>query len=355
MMRLILLCFFLSLSFLSNASDFRIHGNVSKVPDGTILYLRLVGPPAKDVDSVTVINGKFEFKGEAPTVPTWFTLSIKGKFVPLTDLYIEAGDILVEGELYNCIAKGTKTNDEYVDYKVTLTPLYSQVADIHNAMAINNDPSRLDSFKDKLIAHNDKLDKAELDYIRKYPASVISLHLLGYKSSHMNGEQINYAISLLDVSLQNTKQVKDMKEYAKRLIGCAEGTKAPDFTLKTKDGNNFSLSERKSKYILIDFWASWCAPCRNALPHVAQLNEMYKKENFEIIGVSLDNNIDKWKKALAEDNCTWIQVCDTTGHVARLYAVSAIPLMVLISPDGTILKRILKKEDLDDILSGLFK
>jgi len=353
-MKTILLCLFLSLSVLSRASDFRIHGNVSNVPDGTLLFLRLVGPPAKNVDSVKVVNGKFEFKGNAPASPTWATLSIKDKFVPLTDLYLEAGDIYVYGKLYECNAKGTKTNNEYLDFKNTLNPIYNEVYRAHNAVALNNVSSQ-DSLNAEVKKMEEVLNKAELNYIRKYPASVVSLHLLGYKSSHMTGDQINNAISLLDVSLLNTKQVLDMKEYAKRLIACAEGTKAPDFTLKTIDGITFSLSENKGKFILLDFWASWCAPCRNALPHVAQLNEKYKGKNFEIIGVSLDKNTDKWEKALAEDKCTWKQVCDTDGHVARLYAVSAIPLMVIVSPDGTIIKRILKKEDLDEYLSSIFK
>lgn len=129
---------------------------------------------------------------------------------------------------------------------------------------------------------------------------------------------------------------------------------APDFSLETSTGSTFSLSEKRGKYILLDFWASWCAPCRNSLPGVALLNEKYKGKNFEVIGVSVDRQTDKWKKALAEDRCSWTQVCDPTGKVANLYAVSAIPLMVIVSPDGKIMKRMLNKDELAGILSKIF-
>ncbi len=342
------------MAFAANATDFRIHGDVADVADGTVLYLRLVGPPEKDIDSVKILNGKFEFKGKATATPTWATLSIKGKFLPLTDLYLEEGDIYVYGKLYQCEAKGTRTNEEYLDFKHTLTPMYGEVYNIHGAVASKTVPSSQDSLNAGLKRYEEKLDKAELDYIRKYPASVISLQLLVYKSSHMSGAKTLQTISLLDTSLQKTQQVLNIKEYATRLIGCEEGTMAPDFSLETSTGTTFSLSEKRGKYILLDFWASWCAPCRNALPEVARLNEKYRGNKFEIIGVSVDRKTDKWKKALAEDGCSWTQVCDPTGKVANLYAVSAIPLMVIVSPDGKIMKRILNKEDLVDILDKIF-
>ncbi len=343
------------LTFIANAADFKIHGNVADVPNGSLIYLRLVGPPAKDIDSVKVFDGKFELKGSAPTSPVWATLYIKGKSMPLTDFYVEAGDIYVYGNLYECYAKGTKTNEEYLDFKRTLDPIYTEVYRAHSALSMNTLPAAKDSLDSELNKIENTLDKAELDYIRKYPASVLSLRLLASKSSHMTGENTIKTIALLDTSLQKTQQVADIKKYAQRLIACEEGTVAPDFSLETSTGKTFSLSGKKGKYILLDFWASWCAPCRNALPEVAILNEQYKEKNFEIIGVSLDKNINKWKQALAEEHCTWTQVCDPSGNVAKLFAVSAIPLMVIISPDGKILNRILQREDLPTVLAAILK
>jgi thiol-disulfide isomerase/thioredoxin len=340
--------------FTANGADFHIYGKVSGLEDGTLLYLRLVGPPSCDLDSLIVNNGEFEFKGEAPAAPSWVTLSIKNKFVALADFYLEAGDIFVDGERYKTRARGTKTNEEYLDYQTALIPMYGEVGNLHNELSVQETDYQRDSLRRELDELNRRLDAAELDYIRKYPASVVSLKLVGYKYPHLTGQKINEVLALLDSSLQQTPQAQSIKEYAARLLRSETGSVASDFSLETSSGSKFTLSEKRGKYVLLDFWASWCVPCRNSFPEVARLNEKYKGKNFEIIGVSVDRKTDLWKKALAEERCPWTQVCDPQGNVARLYAVSAIPLMVLVSPEGKIIKRFLNKEELTETLSGLF-
>ncbi len=358
-MRLLFLfiCTFL-LSECNAANEYYIHGKVSDIQDGTLLYLRLVGPPSQDIDSVVVKNGEFLFKGEAENSPTWVTLSFKNKFVPLCDLYLEKGNIFVAGELYNSKAKGTRTNDEYNEYKQDILSLYTKQSNLYGDLAIHSSKKGVvytDSMNVEIKKLKSHIDSVEMNYIKTYPASVVSLRILTYKSGHMDGNSLKSAISLLDSSLQNAPEALKMKVYAADLLLSKEGTMAADFSLVTAKGKSFKLSDQRGKYVLIDFWASWCAPCRNALPEVARLYDKYKGENFELVGFSIDRSVDKWHQALQEENCKWPQVCDHTGKVAKLYAVSLIPLTVIIDPDGKILSRGLSKNELADKLAEIFK
>ena len=117
------------------------------------------------------------------------------------------------------------------------------------------------------------------------------------------------------------------------------GVEAPEFSIKGMDGEDIELKNFAGKYILLDFWASWCGPCRNEMPNVVKLYKECKGKNFEIIGISLDQKPEPWKKAVKDLKMTWPQACDFQvwyGPVARKYNLSAIPYTVLINPEGRI-------------------
>lgn len=340
------------------ANGYYIHGKVSNIQDGTLLYLRLVGPPSQDIDSIVVKNGEFFLKGETGDSPTWVTLSFKNKFLPLCDFYLEKGDIFVTGETYDSKAKGTRTNDEYNVYKQNILSLYNKQSGLYGDLAIHSSEKGTvytDSMNIEIKKLESHIDSVEINYIKTYPASIVSLRILTYKSGRMDGNSLKSAISLLDSSLQNAPETLKMKQYAEDLLLSREGIMAADFSLVTAKGKSFKLSDLRGKYVLIDFWASWCAPCRNALPGLARLYDKYKGQDFEIVGFSIDQNLDKWHQALQEENCMWPQVCDPTGKVAKLYAVSLIPLTVIIDPNGKILSRGLSKNELADKLAEIFK
>jgi peroxiredoxin len=349
----VILSLFLTTLSAAVVPQYRIHGTVTGLKDGTVIYLRLVGPPQKDIDSAIVSKGHYELKGKAPLKPEWVLMSLKGRFTSVADFYLEKGDITIKGNEYKSTVTGTKTNTEYNIYNRDISSLYEEQGRLFYT-GMDKDQAFRDSMKLVMAKFSEKVDRAELGYIRKYPASVISLRLLGYKSSHMTGDKLNSAIALLDKSFQNTPEVLNMKAYAKRLLSCAEGTMAPDFTLTATDGSTFTLSAQKGKYVLIDFWASWCQPCRASLPGMAVLNEKYKGKNFILVGLSLDRNDAAWKKALEVEKCTWLQVCDSKGTVASKYAISAIPMTILVSPEGKILNRGLLKDDLSNKLAEIF-
>ena len=160
-------------------------------------------------------------------------------------------------------------------------------------------------------------------------------------------------LKMLSEEIQQSDEMQQVKKRAEQLAKVEAGAVAPNFTLPTDNGSTLSLSDYKGKYVLIDFWASWCGPCRASFPAIAKLHDQYAGK-LTIIGVSLDRGEAAWRKALDEEKCTWAQAWDQKGVAAKTYAVSAIPLLVLVGPDGKIIGRY-GKADVTDELKRLFK
>jgi thiol-disulfide isomerase/thioredoxin len=131
-----------------------------------------------------------------------------------------------------------------------------------------------------------------------------------------------------------------------------------DFTQNDPSGKPVSLSSLKGKYVLIDFWASWCGPCRTEYPYIHKAYDQFKNKNFEVIGVSLDDKKDLWLKAINDNHFDWIQVCDFKGRqndVAVAYGISAIPQSLLVDPNGIIIAKNLRGDDLIEKLEEVIK
>lgn len=135
------------------------------------------------------------------------------------------------------------------------------------------------------------------------------------------------------------------------------GTVAPDIVLPTPEGEEVALSSLRGNYVLIDFWAAWCKPCRVENPNVVRLYDKYRDDNFEIYGVSLDQHHDRWVEAIAHDKLTWTQVSDLKywqSAAAQLYNVTAIPYTVLLDPDGKVIATKLRGKNLENKLASIF-
>ena len=203
------------------------------------------------------------------------------------------------------------------------------------------------------------MQKETKNFLAQHPASIVSA--FGTASLIDPTNDFAFADSMANLytkNIPNSKYTKNLNERLKPLRSTAIGQMAPDISLPTPKGEAQSLTSLRGKYVLIDFWASWCGPCRQENPNVVRMYNKYKGKGFEIFGVSLDQSKDKWLAAIEKDKLTWPHVSDLKGwesSAAQLYNVTAIPQTVLIDPEGKIIAKNLRGAELENKLASLLK
>ena len=195
--------------------------------------------------------------------------------------------------------------------------------------------------------------------IAKYPASPSAAYFLyRYFTYQLPLEELKAVRGKLDASLAACPYVQELDEIIRKLEKVQIGQVAPDFTLPDTAGVNVSLSDFRGKYVLVDFWASWCPPCRRENPNVVAAFQQYKDRNFTVLGVSLDKDRQRWLKAIADDHLTWTHVSDLKywdSEVPALYGVRGIPSNVLLDPEGKIIARNIREAELQETLEKVLK
>jgi peroxiredoxin len=316
------------------------------------------------LDSVNLVNGEGSMKGVV-AIPEVYYIEVEESNDNLP-LFIENSAISIVGladSLSKAKVSGSKTNDEYQALKAKIEAIdeegnkyYKQGQEAEN----NGDKAKADSLKnlaEKLWTEEGSLQKS---YIKNNPASFISPFVLSQIYHEMEADTLDAYLKGFDKKLESAKIVKTLSERVVKLKTVAVGQIAPDFTMAAADGTPVKLSDvySKNEYTLVDFWASWCGPCRRENPNVVATYNEYKTKGFNVLGVSLDTKKENWLKAIEDDKLTWAHVSDLKGwqnEAAGLYAVSSIPSNLLIDKTGKIIARNLREEKLKETISGLLK
>lgn len=198
------------------------------------------------------------------------------------------------------------------------------------------------------------------DFVKSHPDLYASVDLMDlFTQSSINPKLVEPMYKALSKRMQNAEKVLAWKPKLDQAKLAVSGNQtAPDFTLNDTEGKAVSLASYKGGYVLVDFWASWCVPCRQENPNVLAAYEKYKDKNFKVLGVSLDEKKDAWLKAIAEDKLPWKQLCDfkaSKSEVTQMYNISSIPANILVDPNGKIVGKDLRGKDLHDRLAELIK
>jgi peroxiredoxin len=307
------------------------------------------------LDSALSRNGNFKMKGGSVSYPQLVQL-VAGNSRKRTAFYLENSDIIIKGSLdslYNVRIKGSRTQDEYDSLIASNKPLSDKYTDIYQRYQLArraNDEKQIAALDKQTDSVQNEMMTLQKDFVIKHPASYLTPSLLTNMSYEMGPEELEPMLNGLDTAIANLPQVKSLKERLEVMKSVAIGQKAPDFTMNDPEGKPVSLySKVGSKLLLIDFWASWCNPCRQENPNVVKVYKEFHKKGFDVFGVSLDQKRDDWVSAIASDKLTWTHVSDLKywgNEAARLYAVNSIPSNFLLDQNGTIIGRNLRGADL---------
>ena len=337
----------------SMQGSYTINGNIEGFQGKVILFAFNEDGESVAADSADVTDGSFTLTGTVYS-PHMARMTFNGQRGP--EFFLENTQIAVSGKadsLYGLKFTGSKLQaivDEMNQKLAAFTPKMREISEAYRKADGEGD----EEAKARIMEEYDNLRTEQSD-IQK--TAVVE------NSNNAVGPYIAYRRLRFNLSLDEMKAMaagfkgagakdiyaKMLNDYIAVLEKVAVGQIAPDFEMEDPDGNMIKLSDFRGKYLLIDFWASWCGPCRRENPNVAKLYQQVKGKNFDILGVSLDTNRENWVKAIKDDNLAWHHVSDLMGwdnRVAKLYGVSSIPHTVLLDPEGRIMENDLRGDAL---------
>jgi thiol-disulfide isomerase/thioredoxin len=346
---------------------YQIKGMITDAGDTWAYLSKREGGDYQKVDSVPVRRGAFVFKGKVAE-PDLYLLELQA-IQGGAELILENKVITVQGpagKLWEAKVTGSPRTDEFLAYQRKYSnPAREEL--IANTLKANELRARGDSagaerLLELSIPIGKKQDSIASEYIAAHPEAFQSLLLLQWSWGRFGAEKSKKMFSSLAAQWQNHSLARKMLAAIKEQESYAEkaktGTPFAGFKLPDANGQPVDLASLRGKYVFIDFWASWCGPCRAENPNLVKAYQKFQGKPFEIVGISLDDKKEPWLKAIEKDNLPWVHLSDLKGWdngLARHYGIKWIPSSFLLNPEGRIIARDLRGDALDKMLSELLK
>jgi peroxiredoxin len=375
--QLIMLAAFVAPLSLYAQQSYTIKGTIGKLnpPAKAILTYKKNGE--RVFDSTEIKNGQFIFRGEAGGTKEAHLVvkhgneSLNPVMRPKEDIlpfFIEDKSITVSAKdsISKAVIKGSQANDDNIAVTELLRPYYNRYDALNKEFKDapeekQKEEAFLASLDQRAAAIMKEIIAVKMKYVKANPSRFMAL--MAFNSTlppEFDAIQAEKDYLSLDEKLRNTDLGKELGERIAKVKKTQEGAPAPDFTMNDVDGKPVKLSDFRGKWVLLDFWASWCKPCRRENPNLVKAYNDFKDKGFTILGVSLDKPEDKekWLEAIRTDGLAWTQLSDLKAwenEAAKLYDVNAIPMNFLINPEGKIVAKYLRGEGLHEQLRKLMK
>jgi peroxiredoxin len=321
--------------------EYQITGKIDNLNQG-VVYLSYTFNYKEFVDSAIVKNQRFQLRGKLPE-PLICTLKVKGNNQQVS-FFVEPGKFELQAnpkQLFNTVLTGSEQNDVYQDFKKNG---YKNVS-----------PRKYPSD----TAFVNALDRAAVSFVMNNTQRIATAAIINEK--YVEGNDYDKAEELypkLSKEVQKSYYGMQILYYLESKNRVAVGNPAPDLMLPDSTGKLFSLSQFKGQYVLIDFWASYCAPCRKEFPNIIKAYSKYHSKGFEVVGISIDVVRKNWIYVMNSEHLPWINLYGSNakeGRVSAVYGVRAVPVNFLLDKNGVIIASNLHGDQLEKHLDEIFK
>ncbi len=349
-------------------SNFTISGTLKNVTKNNYVYLHHKWDNKDITDSVKTKSGVFLFKGKVKEANMfWITKTNNIAEQPNLIFFVDGGKTVINGSIDSlpiATIVGGQTQKDYQDYNNTMRSFAMQqqaIVTSYNDAKASNDGNTMNAKYAEYQALELSMKTAVKDFIKAHSKSAVSGYAIYYNyqnAPNVTPEELESVVNLMDKSLLTTKYGKLGQEKLNQMRGSTIGYPATNFAQADPNGKLINLTDFKGKYVLVDFWASWCGPCRGENPNVVRAFNQYKDKGFTVFGVSFDQNKEKWLQAVEKDGLTWAQVSDLKGwgnEAGKLFGITSIPQNLLLDKEGKIIAKNLRGAELDAKLEELLK
>lgn len=357
------LLFLIAVAFIMTAcnqnKNFNVNVSLANGNDKTVYLQKYVDNVPVTIDSAVIAEEKAVLTAPIDNPQILYALKIKGQRGSMP-FFADNKDVAFVGDLNNPQAveiMGSETQAELDAYNDQLDEINMQIRDLYAVMQqafSDNDSIKMDSLNKVGTALMEQQDNFRDEYIKAHPESFVTHYILdGVKQDYPLDQLKDLMAGFTTESIYRDH----LNDYVAKQERLEVGQPFIDFTLQTKDGEDVTLSEKiaQNKLTLVDFWASWCGPCRHENPVVKAAYEKYHELGFDVVGVSVDQDEAAWLKAVEEDELPWMQVRDSEDKVSEDYMIYYIPSNFLFDQNGTMIAKGLRGEDLEAKLAEILK